>query len=436
MGSEPIAQILSRARELLSSGRPGAALRVLRSVGDEYMDADDRIEYVALRALALSQSGRGRPALELLNNCLEDEPDSPMLHAASGIVLANAGDYDAARDELEYATELGADDPDTLLNLAMVYVELRDYDRAAAAYAEAAQRGADLQFLLPRQAEVYVELNQPVRARETLRRYLSLVPDDAEQWISLGILCSDEGRFDEATEAYRRAERLDRDSTSLRLNWGVSAVRAHDVAEADRQLAHLRALEPRAARTILLEAYIREERGEMQAAERAYQRALKACADESVHEQAYTLEMAMDFFARRRRTEVCDELLAAAYTINACTVELCEAYREAQGRLCDAARWFSVMIEADYRTGLSEVHALDAAPVARPRRYQRCIQVVARDRDEAISIATDVVRRFGERNVRVYEIAGEDALEGTQFAGVYEIERDAFIVPEEDGQQH
>ena len=431
MSPESISEVLERAHDLLSAGRPGAALRVLRSLGDEYLEEEDRIEYTALQALALSDSGRGDRAVDLLDALLEEFPDSARLHSTAGIVLAAAGEFEDACDELEEAHDLDPGDASTLANLAMVYEELREYDRAAKLYARAAEKGGDLQWILPRQAAVYTEMNLTTRACKTLRRYLSIVPDDAEQWIALAILCSDDGDFHAAGDCYRHAERLDGDSATLRLNWGVTAVRAHDTDEAERQRAHLAALEPDAARTFLLEAYILEERGELVAAEAAYERALQVCVDENDEEQTYTLEMAMDFFARQQRAGVCDKLLAAAYRINACTVELCEAHRQVHAAACEAPRWFSVMLEADHRAGLSEMRALDAESAELPRRYLRNFQVVARDRDEAVSMAIETAQQFGETNVIVREFAGEEALEGA-YGGLYEIARDAFVVPQSE----
>ena len=54
-----------------------------------------------------------------------------------------------------------------------------------------------------------------------MNRYLSLVPDDAEQWVSLAILHSDAEQYEDAFACYRRAEQTEADSPVLRLNWGL-----------------------------------------------------------------------------------------------------------------------------------------------------------------------------------------------------------------------
>jgi hypothetical protein len=165
----------------------------------------------------------------------------------------------------------------------------------------------------------------------------------------------------------------------------------------------LQQLEPRSTRWVLLRAFISEEEGEhpTRAAE-VYDRVLKrppVRADRA--ELTYALEMAMDFFARHKRRKRCDaDCIRRAYDANACTVELCEAYREASGQYVDDAFWFSVIVEADYRPGLLEVHEDSDNPSGPYTRFARDYQVVARNNDEAISLVMDFARQMGEHRTR------------------------------------
>lgn len=268
------------------------------------------------------------------------------------------------REALEQAVSLSPRDEVALANLALVCEKLRDYQEAVELYDRALRLGADIDWVLQRRAAVLAECGRYAEAKVALKRYLSLVPEDASQWIALGILHSDDQEYAEASVCYQQAERLDPDSASLRLNWGVTGVRAHDMATARAQLRHLQRLEPRSSRPPLLRAFMLEGEGDLTAARAIYDRIVARTRFADRGELTYALEMAMDFFARHKLRPRCDRLLKRAYVTNACTVELCAAYREAAGQHVDQAFWFSLMVEADYRAGLSELHEPGGATVA------------------------------------------------------------------------
>src|SRR5262249_11688354 len=153
----------------------------------------------------------------------------------------------------------------------------------------------DVDWLLQRKAAVLSEIGDVKAAKSSLRRYLSLVDDDANEWVSLAILHSDDDEFDLANQCYREAERIAPDSVSLRLNWGVTAVRGGDLATARQQLKYLERLDPDSSRPLLLQAFILEETKNVDAALEAYDQAIAAVRAQDHEELLYALEMAMDF---------------------------------------------------------------------------------------------------------------------------------------------
>ncbi len=428
MQPEDIDALLERANRLLESGKPEESLRCLDQVEEDGLDADDRIEWASLRAWALSEMGRDEEALDTLDPLLEEFPKSARLLGTLGVVLSNTDDLEDARDALEEAVELAPDDEVALANLALVYEKLRDYKAALDLYDRALSLGADIDWILQRKAAALSELGDYAGAKLALKRYLSLVPDDASQWIALAILHSDDEEYDEAFRCYEQAERLEPDAASLRLNWGVTAVRAHRLPMAKTQLRHLQRLEPRSTRPWLLRAFILEEDQQVPAAKAIYERILARARFADRGEMSYALEMAMDFFARHKLLPRCERLLARAYAANACTVELCEAYREATGQYLDKGFWYSIMVEADYREGLSEVHEPVDEDEERPRptRFARAFQVVARNHDDAVSVVMDFVRRMGEKSPSVREFVGEEPIEDS-YTGIYEVETDSYV---------
>ncbi len=134
----------------------------------------------------------------------------------------------------------------------------------------------------------------------------------------------------------------------------------------------------------------------------------------------------MDFYARHKLRGRCEQVMRQAYDSNACTVELCEAYRESRGRLVKEAYWFSLMVEADYRPGLIEVYERTDSPPPRYTRFMRDYQIIALDRDEAIGVVLDMMRRMGESDPSVREFMGEEQLKNAH-TGIYEIETESLV---------
>ncbi|MCC6360129.1 MAG: tetratricopeptide repeat protein [Phycisphaerales bacterium] len=430
MDHDDLHLILDKANELLEAGKPEESLAQLAQIEDQALDDEDRIECFSMKAWALSDLGRHAEALELLDPLVEEFPDSSRLLGALGVVLTNAGDLDRARDVLEEAVRIDESDESAIANLALVHERMRDYRGALELYEKAVEMGADIDWLLQRKAAVHTELGDTKSAKASLRRYLSLAPDDVAEWINLAILHSDDSEYEQAFACYREAEKIAPDSASLRLNWGVSAVRAGELSVANQQLRYLERGEPDSSRAHLLRAFILEENRNYEQALEEYDAALATVNAAEPNDLAYALEMGMDFAARRQMIDRCEALFATAYTANACTVELCEAYREAVGGAAEEATWFSLMIEADYRPGLIDVPDHDQVESAKFTRYQRNFQVVARDRDEALSTIMDIMHRFGEQGVSIREFVGEETMKNTN-TGIYEIERESLVYGEE-----
>ncbi len=417
---------LERANRLLESGRPKDALGILEAISAESLDEDMRIEWACLRGWALSDLERHEEAIEFLDELVESNPESGRLLCTLGVVLSNAGELDGAADALEAAVKAEPEDDVAVANLALVCERLREYERALELYDKALDLGAEIDWVLLRKSSVLTECGQYDDAKKTLKRYLSLAPEDVAQWVSLGILHSDDDEYEEAFACYAEAEKLAPDDASLRLNWGVTAVRARDLALARVQLSRLRKTEPESPRWQLLEAFILEEDGRVAEARRIYDRVLRRRRFADRIELMYTLEMAMDFFARHKLRPRCTELVERAYAENACTVELCEAFREAWGQFVKKAYWYSIVLEADYRTGLHEVRERTGDRRARFTRFARDYQVVARNHDEAIGLVLEFARKMGERNPTVREFIGQEPIEKT-YTGIYEVEAESFV---------
>ncbi len=426
MRPEDVNERLARAHELLEQGRAADSLRYLDELVESVVDGEERVEAVALRSLALAALDRFDEAISSVESLLEELPNAARLHATRGILLLNRGEMDEARDALETAYQLDQEDELVLANLGTVYDRLGMHRQALDVLNHLIKLGGDIEWTLPRVASLQADLGDTVAARSTLRRYLSVFTDDASAWISLGILHSDDELYEDAFTCYRRAEQIDPSASGLRLNWGVTAVRAGRLPLAREQLTYLQRSEPDTSRPRILRAIISEESGDLRAAEHLYDEALHHVVPGDREELTYSFEMAMDFFARNDRPERCEQLLAQAYAANACTFELCEVFREATGEPVRNGAWFSLIVEADYRPGLEELIRPPDRSGAPFTRFQRVFQIVARDRDEATGQVLQFLRRMGETGATVRGILQEEQVED-EYTGIYEIDQYAAV---------
>ncbi|TWT44126.1 lipoprotein NlpI [Phycisphaerae bacterium RAS1] len=427
MNPDEIESALGEVGVLLEKGQAAEALQRLDEVDGQLADTDDRIEAASLRAWALSELDRTEEALDLLEPLLEQNPDAGRLYGALGIVLSNSDNLDEARKALETALEIDPHDEAAIANLGLVYEKMHDGKQAIQLYDRAIDMGVDIDWALQRKAAAQIELGDYDGAKGTLKRYLSLAPDDTAQWISLAILHSDDREYEQATACYEQAERLDGSSPALRMNWGVTAVREGRTDAAERQLAELRQIEPDSIRCRLLQAMILEQNGRTREATRCYESALAEADAQYADDRVFALELAMDYFVRHNARTRCEELFRTAYAENTCTVEICEAYRELTGRRAKRAAWYSLVLEGDWRPGLSQVYERGAPREGPFTRFLRNYQVVACDRDEAVSLSLDFARRMGETGLRVREFVGDEGLQDA-VTGIYEVERDALVI--------
>ena len=426
MDSNDVSRILDRANYLLEEGRPADSLRCLSQIDGTHLDGDALIEAVSLRAWALSELGQHDRAVAAVEEILDLCPDSGRLHAARGIALSNADDLEEARRSLEQAYFLDPEDSVAIANLALVYEKLRDYEQALELYERALDYGVDLDWALQRIAAAQTELGETDEAKQTMRRYLSLAPEDATQWIALGVLHSDDEEYPQALECYEQANEVEPESGWLHLNWGITAVRARELDQARAALQRLEALGKDSSRPWLLKAFLLEEEAQFDEAEKAYQNALRTLDEAEPEDLAYALELAIDFHSRRFNTSMCHELFATAYLSNACGVEVCEAYREAIGEHVNEAMWFSVVVEADYRSGLDEVPDRSLKPGREPTHFLRNYQVIARDHDEATAMIESFCEKMSEKNARVREFINYEPIDDCHL-GIYEVERRSLV---------
>ncbi|MCP3981502.1 MAG: tetratricopeptide repeat protein [bacterium] len=187
------------------------------------LDPDNAATRLHLAAVAFEQNRHER-AERLYRELLQSNPDhAPALIGIGRVELARR-DHEAAARLFERALQLAPSATEVYYGLGMAYRGLGDAERAAAAL-ERRGNGA---------ASFDDPLMQAVRAR-------------AGGWrvhVNQGTLLFQDGRFDEALEEFRRAEREQPDEPTVHTNLGAVLVKLGDVSGAEAAFRRALDLDP------------------------------------------------------------------------------------------------------------------------------------------------------------------------------------------------
>ena len=121
----------------------------------------------------LLKTAEDRHGRELLQQAVEDGPDSDEAHRAYGMFLASVDALKQARAQLAKAVELNPNSAESLSELGMIEGKLSDPG-----------------------------------AVDTLQRVVKLEPDNAEAHLNLGIALADQHRLDDAVAEFSESIRL------------------------------------------------------------------------------------------------------------------------------------------------------------------------------------------------------------------------------------
>lgn len=172
----------------------------LRELGE-----DERAE----RELALGLGAKPRFLADPLTAEKEGYAVSAGERVRRGLAMVARGEFKAAIELLELATDKRPDDAQALGGLAWAHLGALDYENARAV----ALRAVELDETSPKAyltlAFAYLGLERPDAALEQSTRALELAPDAAEVHYTHGRVLGARGEFDEARTALERAIELD-----------------------------------------------------------------------------------------------------------------------------------------------------------------------------------------------------------------------------------
>lgn len=181
----------------------------------------NRLNHLTQQALHCHQSGRFADAARLYKQILAIQPDHFDALHLSGVLAFQTGEPERALGLIGGAVKINRKSSLALYNLGEVYRMLERREEAAECFSRAVTLKPDYADAWNSLGMVRQKQGEPADAEVAYRRAVTLMPDSAEAHNNLGTLLHDVGRLAEAEEAYRRALLLRHDYAEAHNNLGT-----------------------------------------------------------------------------------------------------------------------------------------------------------------------------------------------------------------------
>lgn len=152
-------------------------------------------------SLVLDFEGRLEEARREIEVALELDPLAHILHAASGMMAMEAGEYERAKVRFERARDLEPDYPDAAWNLAQAEMAMWNWHAAIEVLEVGLQRNPNNTVALSGLAYVRLVFGDKEAAEALIRRAETIEPDLPSVWRSRGLLDRCLGRTESAIGA-------------------------------------------------------------------------------------------------------------------------------------------------------------------------------------------------------------------------------------------
>ncbi len=221
---------------------------------------------------------RSRLALRTLERAAALDPDrleTRLRLAETQLILKQ---YDDAIGSLNEAVRLDARNPEAYYLLSQVFAETGDTTRAIKSAEEATQISPDMIDAYLLLGELHAEQGNP-RALEYFNAAVDIDPDDVISIHARADYYRDRGDLDRAIREYRRASTIDRQYVAGNFNAGLLLMETDSVAQAYNEFNITIKNDPIHIRAFFYRGYASELLGDLDAARRDYQTALRMAPD-------------------------------------------------------------------------------------------------------------------------------------------------------------
>lgn len=395
MDADKVDEQLSRIRAAIEEGDYEAATAAIEEIDIQTLESEHRGRVLGLTivlASRLAQADADEAGVRrMLEEGLEENRDDPTCLTAAGIELADFGELGFAEKLCRRVCNIDSHDPVAYLNVGLCCYRDDRYETAISEFDLALNLDPDLALAHLYKARSHIARYESEVAAAAYRRYVELEPDDAHEWIWLGICESDMGRYDAAIEAFQEAGRLNPHVVSLQYNWLVAcswAKQRDDVAE---RLQVLEELAPEDPRTALARMYLAEHDGQIwQGWEHAIDALAKALAEFDAASSDFELpqhaaDSALSYAVRNNLQEQSIDVIDAVFEHGLFAPRALRLIREIEGRQVPECSRYRVLVDGDLpgdeeqsdsTTGF--IHAIDVAALSDEDANRRAMEFETR----------------------------------------------------------
>jgi tetratricopeptide (TPR) repeat protein len=391
--------------DLIQSGNFDEALEVLDSLDQDTFGNDERARFLGIYIYCLRCLGEEEAAEQTLaeTECLlAEEPD---LALAVGEELLELEEYEDAEWIFERFCLAFPKNDVGWYNLAFTRESLDEYEDALSAYNTAIDLDPDFADSHRGKGSCLDALGRMPEAIETYQRYLALNPTDADTWISLGTIRTDQKDYDGAYAAYSAAEQLEAEPLRLYMMWAICALGREDVERLARCLEIMTEFAPEEWRTIAVDAMLAELQGDRARGWDRYRAAFDLTCEEFPPEAGYVAaELMLAFAVRNELKAEYEQVVPRLFEVRPFNETVLGAMRILSGKHSEEAGDYMVVVEGSLlEEDLDDVpdEANDYGP---PYRFLRMVRVLATSEDEAVRNVMEFETRCNATRLIIHEV--------------------------------
>ncbi len=394
---DPLAEVLEALDRSVEQ-----ALGLLKQLPFDALGSEQQGRALALEVVCLRRKGDSDGLEKRVTEVIAGSEDDEELMVAFGVELSDQDENEHAKAVFQRMRERQPQNPVPVFYLGVVLEREMVYSEALELYEKSIELHEEFAPGHCHRAACLRSMNRLTESADAYRRYLTLEPDDAQEWISLAIVESEREEYERAKVAYDKAESLDPENVSLHYNRAVTALRQGDAAGVAKSAEQLARIAPDDWRTVMASAYRVESDGDVNggwlACEKGYGLARRSS---DPHGIAMAAAAALGYANRHGLKGPAEELVEQVFRDQAFSPEVLVELRSLDGKEREEAGDWMVILEGDV-TDPEVFEALsEDDPYGPPFRYFRNFRVYALDEKQAGQLAAEFERRCGAGSLRV-----------------------------------
>jgi tetratricopeptide (TPR) repeat protein len=195
----------------VQAGDTQAAITALEG----YITPESNANFDFTLATLYLQEGKQQDAIKFYRSAIKKLPDFLRAHKNLGIVLAQMGDFEAAKESIQKTIALGGMDADSFGLLAYCNFSLGDYLAALEGYRMASLIDSSNREWLVGLSRALMETGQDLQAEVALKQLIGRNPTDVRYWQTLANVYMNTQRYPQAISAIEVARRMGKGNLSL-----------------------------------------------------------------------------------------------------------------------------------------------------------------------------------------------------------------------------